>query len=768
MHISGVFNLTPLVFIIKLSAADPGAPIPPTAWSAASKKASDFVSQLDLSEKIGIVSGGYNTPSLPCVGAIGAVKRLGFNGLCLSDGPTGYSRSDGASVFPSGITTAATWDKHLMYERAVALGEEFKAKGAHVHLGPSTGPLGRSARAGRNWESFGPDPYLAGVAMDASVRGIQSRTNTTLDDGTIIEGISSNIDDRTLHELYIWPFANSVHAGTSSIMCAYNRVNGNYSCANSNILQTILKDELAFPGYIVSDWYATHSTADSANTGLDMEMPGNVSALAGPAFFGTPLLEAVNGGMVNQSRLDDMAKRVMAPYFLLGQDQNYPTVDPSSGAVFSVYQYGHGYSLPFTYPEVEARGVRGNHSDIIRQVGAAGTVLLKNKNGALPLKDRMNIGLFGNDVSYPVVGSVFRDIGDSPEGYEMGTLDVGGGSGTVRHTKLVTPLEAIQKRVESTGGRVQMLFDNDIVAGGLFRTIYPTPDACLLFLKAFATEGSDRSSLELQWNATMAVESTAAMCPNTIVVTHGPGVVLMPWADNENVTAILAAHYPGEETGNSIVDILWGATEPSGQLPYTVPRNASDYGAPIVDTVVDEKDPNAWQSDFVEGQMIDYRHFDAYNIDPLYEFGFGLSYTTFEMGDILEVEIVDGPLSPIANISLGMIPGGLQDLWTTCAIVKGQVTNSGDRAGFVVPQLYLSLPQESTPAGTPLKVLRGFEKIFLEPGEGKEVKFELMRRDLSFWDVNEQMWVIPTGAVNFLAGFSSRDIKAETKFSLID
>ncbi|KAL1598039.1 hypothetical protein SLS60_008527 [Paraconiothyrium brasiliense] len=342
---------------------------------------------------------------------------------------------------------------------------------------PSTGPMGRNARGGRNWEGFGPDPYLAGIAMNASVVGIQSvgvqacskhfvgneqekqRTSTN-SNGTVTEAISSNIDDRTLHELYVWPFANAIHAGTSGIMCAYNRVNENYSCANSELLQTILKDELAFPGYIVSDWYATHSTESTANSGLDMEMPGNVSSVAGPVYFGETLLEAVTRGDVPESRLDDMAQRVMTPYFLLGQDKNYTSIDPSSGAVFLIYQYGHGSALSSGYPEVEARNVRADHAKIIREVGAAGTVLLKNVNDTLPLQNEKNIGLFGNVVPDPTIGSVYLDIGNNPEGFEMGTVDIGGGSGTVRHTRLVTPLEAIEEHVHSLGGRVQPLFDN--------------------------------------------------------------------------------------------------------------------------------------------------------------------------------------------------------------------------------------------------------------------------------------------------------------------
>ncbi|KAI1451288.1 glycoside hydrolase family 3 protein [Annulohypoxylon moriforme] len=746
-----------------------------TSWSEALTKANNFVSNLTLVEKVGLVSGGYLYPGVACIGSIGPILHLGFDGICFSDGPAGVARSDSVSVFPSGITAAATWDRELIYKRGVAIGEEFRGKGAHVMLGPDIGPMGRHARGGRTWEGFGPDPYLSGASINVSVIGVQSagvqactkhlvaneqetrRTSTTVNNGTVIEAISSNIDDRTLHELYLWPFTNAVKAGTSTVMCSYNRVNGTYSCANSELLTTFLRDELAFPGYVTSDWYATHGTEEYANAGLDMEMPGNVSALAGPAYFGDLLLDAVNAGVVSEERLDDMAKRVMTPYFRLGQDENFPTVDPANTPVILTYVYGHQSPMLKSVPLIDSRDVRGDHAELIREMGAAGTVLVKNTNGALPLKNLTNIGVFGNGASYPTVGSVFIDAEKISEGFEYGTFDIGGGSGNVRHTNLITPLAAIQDYIKGSGTRLQVVLDNNQVAEGSFKTIYPIPEVCLLFLKAYATEGSDRASINLEWNATKAVESTAALCPNTIVVIHGPGVVLMPWADNENVTAILVAHYPGEQTGNSLVDILWGSSEPSGRLPYTIPKNFSDYGPDIVES--SESDTaDGWQSDFVEGQLIDYRHFDAANIEPQYEFGFGLSYTSFDMGDTLKV---DGTAtSALADTSLGIEPGGLVDLWTIITKATVEVTNTGNRTGYTVPQLYISFPRDTTPEGTPVKVLRGFNKISLGAGESSTVQFELNRRDLSYWDVNAKKWVIPEGEFSFMAGFSSKDLKS--------
>lgn len=230
----------------------------------------------------------------------------------------------------------------------------------------------------------------------------------------------------------------------------------------------------------------------------------------------------------------------------------------------------------------------------------------------------------------------------------------------------------------------------------------------------------------------------------------------MTFADNENVTAILAAHYPGQESGNSIVDVLYGDVNPSGHLPYTIAYEASDYNGPIV-TNVNTTGKDDWQSYFDEKLEIDYRYFDAQNIDVRYEFGFGLSYTTFELAGGLAVEAVDQ--DAVINSrpeELGTQPGGNPALWEVIYTVETTVRNTGDVRGSAVPQLYLHFPS-STPEGTPPQQLRGFEKIELAAGQRAQVKFELMRRDLSYWDIISQQWLIPEGEFVLSAGFSSRD-----------
>ncbi|PMD28781.1 glycoside hydrolase family 3 protein [Hyaloscypha variabilis F] len=763
-----------------VSNASPSSETGSRDWQAASQKALAFVAQLNLTEKASMVTG--TSLSGACVGNIAAIERLGFSGICVSDGPTAVNRYDLVSVFPAGIAAAASWDRDLMYQRGLLLGAEFKAKGTHVGLGPVAGPLGRHPLGGRNWEGFSPDPYLTGIAMNFTINGMQDagvqscskhligneqetqRSNTVLPDGTNIEAISSNIDDRTLHELYLWPFADAVKAGTTSVMCSYNRVNETYSCENSELLTGLLKNELGFEGYVMSDFFATHSGVTSINAGLDMDMPGSFdssSVATRASYFGRNVTQAVTNGSVSMERLDNMVQRIMTPYFLLGQDKDYPTVDPSA---YFVLATTYSISLP---NEVPARDVRGNHSTLIHALGAAGTVLLKNTNSTLPLRAPMNIGVFGNDAIDPTNGLTWPQS-EPQTGFEFGTLDIGGGSGSARHTTLVSPLQAIKARAALTGARVQYLTSNAIIASNEFTSIYPTPDVCLVFLKTFSQEGYDRLSFEADWNSTLVVNNIAARCINTVVITHSAGVNTMPWATNPNVTAILAAHYPGEESGNSIVDILWGDVNPSGKLPYTIPVKEADYDIPIVNLTA-VTDPNTWQANFTEGLMIDYRHFDALSITPLYEFGHGLSYTTFSLSLSLTLTHLpsSNDLSPFPNPSSPIAPGGNVDLFTPLFTASTTVSNTGSVAGATVVQIYVSLPQNSTSAGTPVKVLRGFEKVFLQPGEAREAKYQLTRRDVSFWDVVAQNWRIPEGDIGISVGFSSRDLKQTKKIKLL-
>ena len=593
------------------------------------------------------------------------------------------------------------------------------------------------------------------------------RTNSDAD-GVDVAAISANIDDRTLHELYLWPFADAVKAGVASFMCSYNRLNMTYTCENEPLLKKILRDELGFKGYVMSDWFATHSGARAINAGLDLNMPGYMSETDfNNSYFGPNVVSAVRNGMISQRRLDEMIRRVLTPYYYFNQDTNYPTIDPSS---YTVTESTYGL-LSAGDRTPAGRDVRGNHSSLIREIGSAGTVLLKNLNNTLPIKSPKVIGIFGNDAPGVSTGLLYPS---NPNGFDIGTLIVGGGSGSGRSSYIVSPLEAIKPRAEKEGSRLVYLTDNDMIAQGDFKSIYPWPDVCLVFLKTWVSEGRDRTTLEADWNSTLVVNNVASICPGrTVVVTHSGGVNSMPWANNENVTAILAAHYPGQETGNSIVDVLWGDVNPSGKLPYTVARDESDYNAPILNlTGQTAANSNAWQLNFTEGLMIDYRHFDTENITPLYEFGYGLSYTTFDLASNLSVKYTQQAKRGVTAFSTQSLKnktenaGGHLDLWSDLLQVTSTVTNTGDLAGATVVQLYISYPA-NMPAGTPVRVLRGFEKVNLSPGSQINVRFSLRRRDLSYWDTVAQNWRIPEGQFQVNVGFSSRDLRSSTSVQLL-
>ena len=495
-------------------------------------------------------------------------------------------------------------------------------------------------------------------------------------------------------------------------------------------------------------------------------MPGGISFTAAtPSFFGGNVTSAVNNGSLSTERVDDMVLRIMTPYFHLNQDVDFPPVD---GYTSRLGFFGSGtYPYNFTLgPIVDVR--QEQHSKLIRDLGAAGTVLLKNTKGTLPLKTPKNIGVFGNDAADFTKGQyslVVSAAGLLDGDYNLGTLAVGGGSGTGRFPYVVSPLEAIKVRGRSYGATVQYITDNDyIVQGGLAALAPIPPEVCIVFLKSWASEGNDRSTLVAEWNSTAVVNQTATICNNTVVVLHGAAPNTMPWRNNPNVTAILAAHMPGQESGNSIADILWGDVDPSGRLPYTIANQETDYAKNLINSteLVTSTDPNAWQADFTEGNLIDYKEFDARNASVAFEFGFGLSYTTFNISN-LQIEVSASNVSRTPNSAAPIQPGGNVELWATLATVTVTVYNTGSLSGAAVPQLYLSYPEE---ANAPVRSLRGFEKVALGVGTSGMVNFPLTRRDLSYWDTTTQQWTLPTGDIGVHVGFSSRSLPLRGSFTV--
>ncbi|GAB7352576.1 hypothetical protein MBLNU459_g2960t1 [Dothideomycetes sp. NU459] len=856
--------------------SDPWYPAPHggtvKSWEDAYRKAAALVGQMSVVEKVNITSGTGWMMGM-CVGNTGPVDRLGFPSLCLQDGPLGLRFADNITAWPAGVTVGATWNKHLMYLRGRKHGLEARLKGVHVILGPGMGPLGRLPAGGRNWEGFGADPVLQGIASARTIEGIQ-------DEGVMAtakhfvaneqehfrqswewatpNAISSNIDDRTMHEIYAWPFAESIRAGVASVMCSYNQVNNSYACQNSKLMNGMLKDEMGFQGFVQSDWLAQRSGVAAALAGLDMTMPGDgLIWQGGNSLWGTELTKAVFNGSVPMDRLNDMAMRVVAAWYQLGQDNKttWPAAADGGGPNFSSWTNDEtGLIHPGSddtatavvnkFVNVQGEGDDA-HGRLARQIAAEGVVMVKNEDNILPLsrdgqaitngQRKLRVGIFGEDAfPNPNGANACAD-----RACNVGTLAMGWGSGAVEFPYLVSPAEALHGGFDGEKVDIEDFATNDpdvSKAAGM--------DMCLVFINSDAGEGyvswggikGDRNDLYAQKGGDKLVREVAANCGGggrspTIVVLHNVGpVILEEWIDLPGVKAVLIAHLPGQESGNALADIIFGDINPSGRLPYTIAKREEDYGpdSKILYT------PNnvVPQQNFSEGLYFDYRYFDKHNITPRYEFGYGLSYTTFHLSSLfihpisqtrvrlpadrpaaltppkLNVQLPDPStalwptgfrklkkyvypyLDSVSDIKSGKYPypkgydvsaplspaggdqGGNPDLFATAALVQASLTNMGDRPGDCVVQLYLSLPPGIVDSlgnlvDTPVRVLRQFDKIRVgvtNDEKRQKVSMELTRKDMSYWDVGLQNWVMPDkGEFTIALGYSSRNLEAVGK-----
>nr|GAT51343.1 glycoside hydrolase family 3 protein [Mycena chlorophos] len=740
------------------------------AWSAAYAEAKNKLSNFTIDEKVSLAT-GVGWMSGRCVGNTPAIGENGtkFPGLCLEVcAPTfpsvgfsfipGVRYADYVTSFPAGINAAATFNRKLVRRRGLFLGRENVGKGVNVALGPMMN-IGRVAEGGRNWEGFGADPYLAGEAAYETILGMQEGgvqacakhlINNEQEHFRTQE--SSDVDDRTQHEIYAHPFMRSIMAGVASIMCSYNLINGTYACENDKIMNDIIKREYGFQGYIMSDWGATHSTI-SAATGLDMTMPGDITFLSGTSYFGANLTAYVQNNTIEEARLDDMAKRILAGWYFLHQDAaDFPTTN------FDAF-------FPLDDATNEHVDVQEEHFKLVREMGAASTVLLKNTNGALPLKKPRSILLAGSDAGPGSIGpNQFTDQGGSD-----GILAMGWGSGTANFTYLVSPLEAIQQRARKDRTSVSWILDDfntdragNMAIGRSAALVFISSDSGEDYITVDGNEG-DRNNLTAWHNGDNLVLAVAAQNNNTIVIAHSVGpLILEPWIEHPNVTAVLWAGIAGQEAGNSITDVLYGDWNPSGRLPYTIAQNVSDYPT----AVITNGDGSAIVSiPYTEGLNIDYRHFDAFNITPRFEFGFGLSYTNFTYSDLhianvggqgstdeaLEKAWAAGNATPIAT-------GSSTATWLHRPLynVTFDVENSGPVWGGDIPQLYLHFPPS---AGEPPSLLKGFTNVEVLPGDKATVALTLSRYDLSFWDAEAQGWRRPNGTIGLSVGTSSRDFR---------
>ncbi|KAG6001553.1 hypothetical protein E4U21_004093 [Claviceps maximensis] len=724
-------------------------------WTVSYQKAQAMVNKMTLEEKVGL-TGGVSLPN-GCSGNIAAIPRLGFPGLCLSDAGQGLRATDAVSGFASGIHVGASWNKNLTLDRGAAMGREFKRKGVNVLLGPVVGPAWSVVRGGRNWEAASADAYLSGVLAAQTVRGIQSANvmaSTKHYIGNEQElhrrpvgetpAVSINIGDKAMHEFFLWPFQDAVKAGSVNIMCSYQRLNQTYACANDKSQNGLLKGELGFRGFILSDWDALYGGLEYATGGLDMGLPNAPN-------WEKNLVQAVQNGSFAESRVNDMATRIIAAWYQIGQDKDFPTP-------------GIGMPKPVVGPHTVIEGRDPNDHSTILQGAIEGHVLVKNEKQTLPLRNLRTLSIFGYSANTPPMWSAAEDVDGSwitglapvlgqNQSHTVtapkGTLFGAGGSGAITPTAFSSPQDALVAKAAKDGFTLYQ----DL--GSSQPSVNPSSDACIVFGNAWASEGTDRPALQDDYTDTL-IRTVASQCAKTIVVLHNAGIRTVDgFVDHPNVTALLFAHLPGQESGEALVSLLWGQSNPSGKLPYTVAHSQSDYGALLDPRGQDSKSP---QADFSAGIYTDYKYFEHKHIQPRYEFGFGLSYTHY---DYSELEI-QGPLGnyhdewPQGRVT----SGGQEDLWTSMAIVSCSIVNRGPVDGAEVAQIYVRIP------GTKAKQLRGFSKEFLKVGERARVTFALTRRDLSVWDTGAQKWSLPRGRYQVYVGGSSAKLPLWTTLDI--
>ncbi|KAF2643411.1 beta-glucosidase 2 precursor [Massarina eburnea CBS 473.64] len=790
-------------------------------WSESYRKASLLVQNMTLAEKTNLTA-GTGIFMGRCVGNTGSALRVGIPQLCLQDGPLGVRNTDHNTAFPAGITVGATWDKTLMRARGVAIGEEFRGKGINVHLGPSVGPLGRKPRGGRNWEGFGADPVLQAFGGALTVEGVQSvGVIATIKHlianeqeqyrmySLVQPGISSNLDDRTLHELYLWPFAEGVRSGVGSVMIAYNAVNGSACSQNSYLINNILKDELGFQGFVMSDWLAQVSGVSSTLAGLDMSMPGDIHTVplaTGSSYWMYEYSRSILNGSIPVDRLNDAVTRILASYLKLGQDRNYPRPNFDSNTQDAEGPLYPGALISPSGIVNEFVDVQANHAKTAKEVARDAITLLKNVNNSLPLSKNASLKIFGTDAEKTSDG--INSCAD--QGCNKGTLGMGWGSGSARYPYLNSPIDGFKTRgANYTFYNTDSFPSNSNPAATDTAVVFVNADAGENYITVDGNPGDrTNANLNLWHNGDKLIKDVAAKYSNVVVVVHTVGQVLLEeWIDLPSVQAVLFAHLPGQEAGDSLMEVLYGDVSPSGHLPYTIPTSESNYPESVGLRGFEIGQP---QDTFTEGLYIDYRHFNKAGIKPRYAFGHGLSYTTFSFSSPTITPVTKLTAVPPTRPAKGSTPsypttippaseaywpdnfdriwrylyswldktdadnaakdassstkypypagysnvqkagpaaggaqGGNPALFDTAYDISVTITNTGSRSGKAVAQLYLQYPT-GIAFDTPIIQLRDFAKTDeLAAGKTQTVKMRLTRKDMSVWDVVKQNWIVP-------------------------
>ena len=613
------------------------------------------------------------------------------------------------TAFPAQIALAATWDEALGRLKGQAHGYEAFYKMNNVLLAPGLAS-GRVPYLGRNSEYLGEDPLLGGLIAAAHIRGMQEdnpeapveaviKHYTANEQELDRRDSSSNMDERTLRQIYTLPYEIAIKEGQpGGVMCAFNQINGEFSCENGTLLNTILKGEIGFEGWVVSDFFGVYDASAALNNGFDQELVG------GRVLNPDTLHALLDSGEITEAMIDEAAFRVVRSHFAVGLfDHPLP---------------------PERLPDVSTP----ENQAVAQRIVEEGSVLLKNEDGILPLDSSVStIAVIGPTAAITETNGVNAETacGTSRPGADCSRIE--------------TPLVGITARAAAAGGTV--VFDNGSDLESAAATA-ANADVAIVFGYYTQGEGEDMEDLSLDNGGDALVTAVATANPNTIVILQTGGPVLMPWIDD--VQGILEVWYAGQEMGPAIAALLWGDVNPSGKLPQTFPVSEADLPTAGSEAqypgIVDEN--GIRQVEYSEGLEVGYRWYDAQGIEPLFPFGYGLSYTTFEYSHVqVTPRVQEG-----RNI-----------------LVRFGVTNTGPVAGSEIAQVYLSLPSG---LGEPPKRLVGWAKVTLEPGEREWVTIVIdpnaSDHPMSYWDTSSDSWVTPTGAYTVHVGSSSRDLTSRT------
>jgi len=688
------------------------------------KRVEDLLNRLTLDEKIRLSGGRYDMCTVK------KIKRLGVPSFKMTDGPYGVggvglmgTRFGKCTYFPVGISRAATWNPELSYKFGEAIAEEVRSYGMHMNLQPAIN-IHRTPLCGRTFEYQTEDPYLNSRTSVAVVKGVQSKRIAACVKHYAVNNqetrrwtVNAIVDERTLREIYLPAYEAVVReADAWSFMACYNQVNGYFGCENNYLLRDRLMDEWGFRGFVVSDWFAARNTASTeacVNAGLTLEMPTHIKYRPGR------IKKALEEGYFTEETFNGNVKRLLRVMFLTGM---------------------------FDDPETVPKGARSTpeHRAVSREVGEEGPVLLKNENNTLPLD-------FDKTKTIAVVGPLknYRFTLKTLDFFTFKWITKGGGSSMIHSYHEITALQGMKNKCgyETKAMKKERkknkkdepkptpkieivkdpaVADAAIVVVGLTHVI--GQDA----------EGFDKSDLELPKKHVKTILKTVEKNPNTIVVLiTGSPVAMDEWIDK--VPAVIELWQCGMDSGNIMADIIFGDVNPSGKLPITFPKKLSDSPAHVSVRTY----PGLKNVYYDEGIYVGYRHFDTKNIEPLFPFGYGLSYTTFKYDNL--------------TLSTKQMSGDSK------LTVSVDIENTGDRVGKEVVQLYVQDLESSI--DRPLKELKGFKKVKIEPGKKETVKLELTKRDLSYYDVIDRAWKAEDGDFKILIGSSSRDIRVEDTFT---